>query len=103
AGIGKSRLLEEIENNARAAGVRTAVGAADSIERSTPYHAWRGVFTTLLGLEQLNDPQARRDHVLATLSPVAELSRLAPLLNVVLPLELPESEITAQMTGELRA
>jgi class 3 adenylate cyclase/tetratricopeptide (TPR) repeat protein len=103
AGIGKSRLLEEVENHARAAGVRVAVGAADSIERSTPYHAWRGVFSTLLGLDQVSDPQARRDHVLGLLAPLSELSRLAPLLNVVLPLDLPENEITAQMQGELRA
>ncbi|HZM46853.1 MAG TPA: adenylate/guanylate cyclase domain-containing protein [Burkholderiales bacterium] len=103
AGIGKSRLLEEIENYARAAGVRAAVGAADSIERSTPYHAWRGVFSTLLGLDQVTEPQARRDHVLSLLAPAPELSRLAPLLNVVFPLDLPENEITAQMKGELRA
>ena len=103
AGIGKSRLLEEIENHARAAGVRAAVGAADSIERSTPYHAWRGVFSTLLGLDQISDPQARREHVLGLLAPLPELARLAPLLNVVLPLDLPENEITAQMQGELRA
>jgi len=103
AGIGKSRLIEEIENHARAAGVRAVIGAADSIERSTPYHAWRGVFSSLLGVDQMSDPQARRDHVLGILGAVPELSRLAPLLNVVLPLDLPENEITGQMKGELRA
>lgn len=103
AGIGKSRLLEEVEDNAKAAGVRTVIGAADSIERSTPYHAWRGVFSTLLGLDQVTDPQARRDHVLGLLAPVPDLHRLAPLLNVIFPLDLPENEITEQMKGELRA
>ena len=103
AGIGKSRLIEEIEDNAKAAGVRAVIGAADSIERSTPYHAWRGVFTALLGLAEVTDPQARRDHVIGLLASDPELERLAPLLNVVLPLDLPENDVTQQMKGELRA
>jgi class 3 adenylate cyclase/tetratricopeptide (TPR) repeat protein len=103
AGIGKSRLLEEIEDNAKAVGVHTVLGAADSIERSTPYHAWRGVFNSLLELNNINEAQVRRERVLELLKPAPELYRLAPLLNVIFPLDLPENEITAQMSGELRA
>jgi tetratricopeptide (TPR) repeat protein len=55
--------------------------------------------------------ETRRRHALAwlesnlTLSDVEgpELSHLAPLLNVVLPLDLPDTELTAQMSGQVRA
>ena len=103
AGTGKSRLVEEVQNKAEEACLEYAVGAADSIERSTPYRAWRGVFSRLLSLDRVRDPQARRDHINELLAPVPALHRLAPLLNGILPLDLPEDGITAQMHGEVRA
>lgn len=103
AGSGKSRLLEEVQARAEEFDLTYAIGAADSIERTTPYHAWRGVFSSLLGLDGIRDPQARRDHINELLAPMPELHRLAPLLNSLLPLDLPEDGITAQMHGEVRA
>ena len=103
AGIGKSRLMEELEDQAKAAQVRTVVGAADAIDHAKSYHAWRPVFSSLLGLDALSEPQARRDQVLKLLGPKSDLLQLAPLLNVIVPLDLPENDFTAQMSGELRA
>ena len=37
------------------------------------------------------------------MQPDPELARLAPLLNAVLSLDLPDNEITGQMTGKVRA
>lgn len=126
AGIGKSRLVEDALQQAQALGVTCLIGGGDAIEKSTPYHAWRPVFRQLFNLDELFDDagampptEVQRRHVLAQLEsnlvldkPVLsmveeaeglELSHLVPLLNAVLPLDLPENELTEQMTGQVRA
>lgn len=103
AGIGKSCLLDELRHRAEAMGIATLSGAGDAIERFTPYYAWRSVYSQLLGLDPLPDLETRRQSVLVRLQADAEMVHMAPLLNVVLPLDLPENEITAQMTGQARA
>jgi len=102
-GIGKSRLLAELLQQARARGVRSLLGAGDAIETTTPYHAWRPVFTELLDLAGVEDVEARRARVLAHAGAVPRLARLAPLLNPVLALDLPDNEFTAQLSGQVRA
>jgi tetratricopeptide (TPR) repeat protein len=102
-GIGKSRLLAELLQQAQARGVRSLVGAGDAVEAATPYHAWRSVFTDLLDLAGIEDMAVRRARVLAHASAVPRLERLAPLLNPVLALDLPDNELTAQLTGQVRA
>src|SRR4029453_9127541 len=102
-GIGKSRLLAELLQQARARGVRSLLGAGDAVEATTPYHAWRPVFTELLDLAGVEDVEARRARVLAHAGAVPRLARLAPLLNPVLALDLPDNELTAQLTGQVRA
>jgi class 3 adenylate cyclase/tetratricopeptide (TPR) repeat protein len=102
-GIGKSRLLAELLQQARARGVRSLLGAGDAVETTTPYHAWRPVFTELLDLASVEDVEARRARVLAHAGAVPRLARLAPLLNPVLALDLPDNELTAQLTGQVRA
>ncbi|MBK9712906.1 MAG: AAA family ATPase [Kouleothrix sp.] len=102
-GIGKSRLVLDLTEQARVWGFMTLVGAGDAIERSTPYYAWRPVFGQLLHPEIGGDLAARRAQALSRLSATPELLPLAPLLNAVLPLDLPDNELTAQMTGQVRA
>jgi len=41
-------------------GVAGLIGTGDAIEKSTPYHAWRPVFSQLFNLESVTDPAARR-------------------------------------------
>jgi tetratricopeptide (TPR) repeat protein len=101
-GIGKSRLLADLVELARARGLRNLTGAGDAIEQGTPYHAWRLPFTQLMGLAGL-DVEERRRRVLAYMQADPEIARLAPLLNSVVPLDLPDNELTAQLVGEVRA
>lgn len=101
AGMGKSRLVEELLELARAAGVSTLHGGADAIEAGTPYFALRRPLAALLGVADLTDNEARRAEVLSRISPA--LAGRAPLLEAVLPLGLPDTPETAQMTGQLRA
>jgi class 3 adenylate cyclase/tetratricopeptide (TPR) repeat protein len=103
AGIGKSRLVAECLETARTAGVRALVGAGDSVEAVTLYFAWRPIVYQLLGLDAVEDvPELRRRHILAQLESDAELARLAPLLEAILPCGLTDNEITASMTGQAR-
>ena len=65
AGIGKSRLMADLLEQAQAQGVRSLSGAGDPIEQSTPYHAWRPIFTQLIGLGGAEDIEERRAVVLS--------------------------------------
>jgi class 3 adenylate cyclase/tetratricopeptide (TPR) repeat protein len=111
AGIGKSRLMDELIHQAQTSQVKVFSGAADPIEKNNPYFAWRSVFNYLFGIEeilgksQLTDEDRSKilDTVLAKLDTIDhELLRYAPLLNVVLPISISENEFTSAMTSEVR-
>lgn len=104
-GLGKSRLIGELQQHAQALGIAALVGVGEAIERATSYHAWRPIFANLLDLDTApaEDQLARRIRVLNRLWVDPELARLAPLINAVLPLDVPENQITAQMVGQVRA
>ncbi len=117
AGIGKSRLVESLLEQARAFGVTTLFGAGDAVEQTTSYYAWRSIFRQLFHL----DPPAyapdsslhwagapimgsQYSSIKVRLKRVhPSLVNLLPLLKSVLPLDLPDNYLTAQMTGEVRA
>ncbi|HMA36463.1 MAG TPA: AAA family ATPase [Chloroflexia bacterium] len=102
AGIGKSRLVTVIQQEATGRGLQVLTGAGDAIEQATAYHAWRSVFRALFAWDALPAAlTARRQAVLDAL-PAADRLR-APLLNVVLPLDLPESALTTHLHGPVRA
>lgn len=103
AGIGKSRLVDELLTRANAVRVASLEGAADAMEQTTPYHAWRAACTHLLGLDAFDHGAARQEQVRASLGDMPEVLRLWPLLNGVLPLDLPDSDLTKHMTGKVRA
>jgi DNA-binding response OmpR family regulator len=103
AGIGKSRLVDEHRQQAEAMGVTTLLVAGDAAERSIPYAAWRSAFQALLALDRDADPAAKERHVAALLKDHPEQLQLAPLLNPVLSLKLPESELTASLNEQARS
>ena len=100
AGLGKSLLLNEMAEKAAALpDVLSLMGFGDAIERSTPYYSWRPVFETLFVAGE-QPTEAWRDRFIARLDPATQ--SLAPLLNAVLPLDLPDNDLTAQLSGEAR-
>ncbi len=114
AGIGKSRLVKDLLRQAEVAGVRTLAGGADALEQTTAYQGWREVFGALLGIAGLKTPERRRARVIAQLQEIAdyvgqaggptpEIVGHAPLLNDVVELDFPDNELTAQMSGAVRA
>ena len=102
AGIGKSRLVAELIAQAETLGIPVLIGAGDAIEAATPYHAWRPIFRQLFGLNEGMDAAAAQKHVLAQLPDDPYLLERTPLLNVVLPLNLPDNELTTQMASDVR-
>ncbi|MCI0725684.1 MAG: AAA family ATPase, partial [Chloroflexi bacterium] len=116
AGMGKSCLVDELYRRARAENVTTLLGVAEAVERYTPYYAWGAVFSQLFHLDIALDrlhagwrpsagslSAAQQERVLAWLESLTpELVHLAPLLKAVLPLNLPDNDVTIQMVDEVR-
>jgi tetratricopeptide (TPR) repeat protein len=105
AGIGKSHLAEVALQYASQQHIPGLFATADAIEKATPYHAWRGLFGGLLGIQELErlDSTAVHHHLQTHLSQSPELLPLLPLLNPVLGVDIPDTETTAQMNLENRA
>lgn len=111
AGMGKSCLIADLQRAAETRPVTVFVGAADAIEAATAYHAWQPIISHLFHLDEAGDDEAnQRAHVLRQLTAwdiqmIGGLStvELAPLLNAVLPIAIPETPSTAQMSDEARA
>ena len=103
AGIGKSCLVAELARQAQEAGLTCLFGAGQSIEQHSPYRAWRDILAALLGLDEIGDPAEQRRRVqehLAQINPA--LAERAPLLNDILSLDLPETEMTRSFEPKLR-
>jgi class 3 adenylate cyclase/tetratricopeptide (TPR) repeat protein len=103
AGIGKSTLLAWMLARARDLGARPLFGSGDAIERSAAYRAWRPVVAELAGFAEVDEQQDAEDTLLEALREHPRGASWAPLLGALLPLELPENEVTAAMTGQVRA
>ncbi len=102
-GSGKSGVLETLALHARSGGFRVLFGKGEFVDRTSPYHGWRDPLSTIFEVSNLSKTRSRSLTILAKLAIEPELSRLAPLLNSILPLDIPENEETNAMSGETRA
>lgn len=103
AGLGKSQLMRFVLDEATSRKQTVFYGTGDPINKGTPYHLWRTVFSQMLDLEILTDLESRRRHVEYLLEDTPDLLQLAPLLNAVIPLEFPDNDTTRQLSGQQRA
>ncbi len=103
AGIGKSRLIHSMREHAAALRILTLYGEGDAVELSTPYYAWRRVFLQLLDMERVTDLEERRKRVLNFFAAEPDLLDKVPLLNAVIPLDMPESSYTNSLSGQALA
>ncbi|MCL4262701.1 MAG: AAA family ATPase [Anaerolineae bacterium] len=105
AGIGKSHLVETALQSVIRQEIPVWYVAAEAIEQHTPYHAWRPLFVNLLGLEHEGRPDVSTVQQLLAerLAGSPALLPLLPLLNPLLPVDLPDTAVTAQMAQENRA
>jgi predicted ATPase/class 3 adenylate cyclase len=107
AGMGKSRLLAAFEALARGRGLEVFSGLGQGVTQHSPYSAWRGLLEALLGLESAKTPEEKQKKLRAraaelTTGQAQPLERRLPLLNDILHLGLPENELTAYLSPELR-
>ena len=103
-GIGKTRLAEFVAETALRRGMRTFLGGADSIQRTAPYHAWRRVFSNILLSTRGAIGSDALPEIEVTLRRLAPGQKdLAPLLNPILAVDFPETELTETLTAEARA
>ncbi len=106
AGIGKSRLIQDLVEKSERLGVVHLEGSGNSIDRETPYLAWRSVFEQIFRhAESHSDGSGKGDPLEGYRSLFATfgISDHFPLVNVVLNLGLEDNEITSQMVGLVRA
>ncbi len=103
AGMGKSRLVSAFLEVLQARGLDAFAGLGQSIEQNTPYRAWRDLLGAFFGLDVSAEAAARLDQVQRTVARLVpgQIRRL-PLLNDILHLGLPENELTAYLSPELR-
>lgn len=103
AGIGKSLLVDELCRRAQELGVLTLLAGADAIEQTTPYHPWRRLGRQLPLFRQPEaDPATVRAALLRYLPDDPQMEALLPLLNGLLPLQLPETELTSALPEPVR-
>ncbi len=104
AGIGKSRLVQELVQRVDPTTHALYIGSGNAIEQSTLYRAWQPVFEKIFALplhtDEMKTDASWQAKILEQLAP--EKRPFAPLLNPILPLDLPDTDTTAQMTGEVR-
>jgi len=114
AGMGKSRLVSEFAATIRAQGLTELSGAGQSMAQQTLYRAWYDVFNTYFNLEadgisptaQMNDSLARQTRQIQVQNQVKliapdQIERL-PLLNDILNLNLPHTNLTANLEPAMR-
>jgi class 3 adenylate cyclase/tetratricopeptide (TPR) repeat protein len=104
AGIGKSRLVQELMGLVDLTQTALYIGSGNAIEQNTLYRAWQPVFEKIFDLpahtDEMKADTSWQAQILNQLGPDAR--QYAPLLNPVLPLDLPDNDLTSQMTGEVR-
>lgn len=100
AGMGKSRLVQEVVLQLAERGIPAYTGEAASVGSATSYLAWQGIWTALLGVAAEGDPTPDLERALAAADP-SLLPRL-PLLGAVLGLTLDDNALTQTFDAKLR-
>src|SRR4029078_10908615 len=103
AGLGKSRLVSEASRLASDQGLSVLTAGADAIEQTTPYYAWRPVFSSVFGVGPADPAVTARERVAKMVDTFPDLERLIPLASAVLPVHIADTPLTAEMTGDIRA
>ncbi len=100
-GIGKSRLVEELRN--QAGEITMVVAACEQYESSTPYHPFKGLVRGLLGIRHDELPARVSQRLRRRVEELApDLLPWLPLLGPLVDVELPETEDVARLEDRFR-
>jgi class 3 adenylate cyclase/tetratricopeptide (TPR) repeat protein len=103
AGLGKSRLVEELFHQADVMNVNILLGLAEAIEKSTPYHAWKNIAGKIFDLDEKESVTEQKIFFEKMIENDEDLKERAPLLSAVLPFVIPDNENTRNIIGDTRA
>ena len=103
AGMGKSRLVAEFVRSARRRGLFVAFGECQSFGTNASYFVWREIWLRLLGIEEDSSPTRQRARLTSELAAVDPgLVARAPLLEPLLGIDIPETELTSGLDAKVR-
>lgn len=103
AGIGKTRLAEELMTYCQSKGMTQLRADCVSYGTSTPYLPWVTVLRTLFGINPEDSHRARLTRITSGLTSVrAELAAWTPLVGRILGLDVRDNELTASLDPEMR-
>lgn len=104
SGLGKTLLASALREQVTQSQLQLRQGVGDAIEQTTSYFVWQQLLADLVPKSADTDSAAAQSlaRIEAMLRP-DQLDHLAPLLEDLLPLGLTDSDLTAQMSGEVRA
>lgn len=103
AGIGKTLLIEKFTEAIKESQIPVYIGTGEITEQNSPYYAWRLILNQLFDIGAISDLAVRQARVLEQLQYNPQVLERAPLLNLALGIDLPDNELTQQITGQLRA
>ncbi|HCB01307.1 MAG TPA: hypothetical protein DEP19_02900, partial [Anaerolineae bacterium] len=103
AGLGKSRLIEELFRQADAMNVNILLGLGEAIEQNTPYHVWKDIARKIFNLSELESLSEQKHSFEKMIDKDEDLKEHAPLLSAVLPFTIPDNEQTQNIVGDARA
>ncbi|MDP2731102.1 MAG: adenylate/guanylate cyclase domain-containing protein [Dehalococcoidales bacterium] len=103
AGIGKSRLIQSFQDHTNSLGWETYTGTCQSHTVSKPFTPWVGILNTFFGLSPDESAESRSQKVLSTIERLSpEFIESASLLNWLLGLSIPESDVVRSLDDESR-
>ncbi len=102
AGMGKSRLVEDFCQQARAAGHPIYLGQGQQLKPVRSFAAWQPIFRRLLAIDESAAVEMQIGQLQSSLNRWPDLAELTPLLNPILSLNMPDNEITARISGPAR-
>ncbi|MEM6310073.1 MAG: adenylate/guanylate cyclase domain-containing protein [Pseudomonadota bacterium] len=103
AGLGKSALLHMVRSIVTDKGLRPVTGSADPFDSGTAYFAFRNIARVWCGIDADDTTEIAVEKLGAGLADAPDLRPLIPLLGAVLGLDIPETDITDMLRGQLRS
>lgn len=102
-GIGKSVLVRWLMEEVRRRSLPLLYGAADAIESTTAYYAWRQMLVRHFDLDEMEDKEDIRRRIQEQLPVDDELRERISLLNAIYNVDFKETDEIAQMNAQSRA
>ncbi len=103
SGIGKTRMLDEVEQLSVSHNLFPLRGMGDSVDSAKPYHAWTEILSKALGFNNPDWSEIEANDVIQRIAESERALELAPLLGEILPVDFEPNAQTVDLVGNSRA